>query len=673
VVNEPSPESIRDQLGRIVASPQFLKSPKLSRFLQLIVQEALSGRSGQIKEYSVGVEVYNRPEGYDPRVDATVRVEASKLRKRLSEYYEGEGRNDAVLIAVPKGHYAPVFIDRVAQVTDRPARSSLKRLLLPGLCLAAVAAIGVYRVSFREPSFRLTEHRLISTFPGSHSSASFSPDGAMFAFISQAASGAAQVWIKSLSHDNPVQLTFGDVDSARPRWSPRNDCILFERRGHGIWSVSPLGGPARRIIENGRNANFSPDGNQIVFEKEREIWTAAVDGSREENVAGVPRKVYPTDANPAFSPDGRWIAFFGAEAGPKGDLWVIPSAGGTPRRLTFDVQEGGAPAWSSNGRWIVSSSARSGSVTLWRVPFRGGKPEPVTTGAGDDHDPAISADGTKLIYTNVRNSWSLMLLDTAVSKERELFSSRENVAMPVFSPDGNRIAYFQHKGNDTHLFTVGTDGRGLEQLTKDRGELNIMPSWAEDGASLYFYQMRPSPSFRRLSLFARSSIEVAPWTWGKESMARVDPTGRAAVYTLAEAARPKSTRVRDLATRAEKSLAQAISRPQWSPNGQTILGSVNERQVVSCPADGGPCTLLTAGNRPKWSRDGARIYFLRSTGRPNWFELWSASRDGSDEQRIAELGPFSQAQIHYDISPQGRIVSAPVRQSRGELWLAELR
>jgi Tol biopolymer transport system component len=673
VGSDPSPASVRAQVERVVASPQFANSPKLTRFLQLIVQEALSGRSDQIKEYLVGVEVYNRPGGYDPRVDATVRVEASKLRKRLGEYYDGQGRNDPVVITIPKGHYAPVFKDRAPEFTQKSPRRFRKLLLVPAACLAAIAAVGIYRVSFREPSFRLAEHRLVSTFPGSHSSASFSPDGAMFAFISQVGSSAAQVWVKNLSHDNPVQLTDGDVDSARPRWSPRKDRIVFERRGHGIWFVSPLGGPARRIIENGRNANFSPDGNQIVFEKEREIWTAGADGSREERLTGVPRKVYLTDANPAFSPDGLWIAFFHAEAGPKGDLWVISSGGGDPRRLTFDVQEGGAPAWTSDSRWIVFSSARSGSLTLWRVPFRGGKAEPVTTGAGDDHDPAISADGTKLIYTNVRNSWGLMLLDTAARKEMELFSSRENVAMPVFSPDGNRIAYFQHKGNDVHLFTVGTDGRGIEQLTEGRGEVNIMPSWAEDGASLYFYRMRPSPSFHRLSLSGRSSIEVAPWTWGKESMARVDPTGRAAVYTLLEAARPKSTRVRDLAVGEERFLAEAISRPQWSPDGQTILGSVNERQVVSCPAAGGPCTVLTAGSRPKWSRDGSRIYFLRSTGRPNWFELWSASRDGSDEQRIAELGPFSQAQIHYDIAPHGQIVSAPLRQSRGELWLAELR
>jgi Tol biopolymer transport system component len=546
-------------------------------------------------------------------------------------------------------------------------------LLVAVACLITFAAIGIYRVNFSEPAFRLSEHRLISTFPGSHSGASFSPDGSMIAFIRKGDSGGAQVWIKSLSHDNPVRLTDGELDAVRPRWSPRNDQIIYERRGQGIWSVSPLGGPSRQIIPNGRNADFSPDGARVVFEKERELWTARADGSREERLKGQPVRLYGTDASPAFSPDGRWIALFCAEAGPKGDIWIVPSGGGDPRRLTFDVQEGGAPAWTSDGRWIVFSSARSGSLTLWRVPFQGGKAEPVTTGPGDDRDPAISPDGNTLIYTNVRNSWSVVLVDQASGKEKELFPSRENIAMPVFSPDGRRIAFFQHKAADTHLFTIGADGGGLQQLTHETGELNIMPAWSEDGDSLYFYRMRPRPSFRRLSVSGKGSIEVLPWTWGKETMARVDPRGRAVAYTVVEAARPKSTRVRDLRSGEEKPLAEPISRPQWSHDGRTLLGSLNEREVVSCPADGAPCTFVTTGNRPRWSRDSSRIYFLRPTERPDTFELWSASPDGTNEERTVELGPFSQAQIHFDVSRQGQIVFAPLRQSREELWLARLR
>jgi Tol biopolymer transport system component len=131
--------------------------------------------------------------------------------------------------------------------------------------------------------------------------------------------------------------------------------------------------------------------------------------------------------------------------------------------------------------------------------------------------------------------------------------------------------------------------------------------------------------------------------------------------------------VRELSTGQERRLAQAISRPQWSPDSQFVVGSIKERQIMMCPASGESCTVVTAGNRPKWSRDGSQIYFFRATQYPDRFELWSAARDGSKERRISELGPFSEAQIHFDVSSQGHIVWAPYRQNRQELWLADLQ
>ena len=103
------PEAIRVELGRITGSSGFVKAERLNRFLRLVVEETLNGRGDQIKEYVIGTEVYGRRPDYDPRTDATVRVEAAKLRKRLSEYYDSEGRDDAVVIYIPKGHYRPQF------------------------------------------------------------------------------------------------------------------------------------------------------------------------------------------------------------------------------------------------------------------------------------------------------------------------------------------------------------------------------------------------------------------------------------------------------------------------------------------------------------------------------------------------------------------------------------
>ena len=81
-------QTVRDQVGRIVASRGFAKSARLSHFLRFVVEETLAGRGDQIKEYVIGIAVYGRPQSYDPRTDATVRVEAVKLRQRLAAYFE---------------------------------------------------------------------------------------------------------------------------------------------------------------------------------------------------------------------------------------------------------------------------------------------------------------------------------------------------------------------------------------------------------------------------------------------------------------------------------------------------------------------------------------------------------------------------------------------------------
>jgi len=111
-------EAIQRQLERLLASPQFAQSGRLSRFLRLVVEETARGNGASLKEYRIGVEVFDRGRDFDPRIDPIVRVQATKLRAKLLEYYTGAGARDPVLIAVPKGTYAPDIQPRGA--TEAP-------------------------------------------------------------------------------------------------------------------------------------------------------------------------------------------------------------------------------------------------------------------------------------------------------------------------------------------------------------------------------------------------------------------------------------------------------------------------------------------------------------------------------------------------------------------------
>jgi TolB-like protein/Tfp pilus assembly protein PilF len=110
--------AIRNELTLVLQSPLFAQSDRLSRFLQFAVEHALSGTPDVLKEYVIGVEVYDRRPPYHPSQDSIVRTEARRLRSKLKEYYESEGKDDPIFIYFRPGSYVPVFRSKVALDSD---------------------------------------------------------------------------------------------------------------------------------------------------------------------------------------------------------------------------------------------------------------------------------------------------------------------------------------------------------------------------------------------------------------------------------------------------------------------------------------------------------------------------------------------------------------------------
>src|SRR5262249_31956574 len=108
VSTSPTDEQKLAQLDRILSSQVFQGAEILKSFLRFVVGKSLEGLDSEIKEYTLATEVFGRGD-YDPRVDSLVRVQAARLRSKLEEYYASEGRNDAVYLHLPKGHYVPEF------------------------------------------------------------------------------------------------------------------------------------------------------------------------------------------------------------------------------------------------------------------------------------------------------------------------------------------------------------------------------------------------------------------------------------------------------------------------------------------------------------------------------------------------------------------------------------
>jgi len=103
------PADVEAQLNRILESCIFRNAPRHSRFLSFVVNKALSGQGDEVKEYVIGLEVFDRKPDFDPGSDPVVRSEARRLRFRLADYYREAGKLDPIHIDLPKGAYVPVF------------------------------------------------------------------------------------------------------------------------------------------------------------------------------------------------------------------------------------------------------------------------------------------------------------------------------------------------------------------------------------------------------------------------------------------------------------------------------------------------------------------------------------------------------------------------------------
>jgi TolB-like protein len=135
----PSESDVRAALERIVASETFRTSPQLGAFLRFIVEEALGGRGGSLKGYTIGVEALGRDPRFNPQIDPIVRVEATRLRRAMERFYSGEGAGDPIAIELPRGSYVPAFSRRSVPAAvpeaERPARFARRSAWL------AIAAI----------------------------------------------------------------------------------------------------------------------------------------------------------------------------------------------------------------------------------------------------------------------------------------------------------------------------------------------------------------------------------------------------------------------------------------------------------------------------------------------------------------------------------------------------
>ena len=281
-----------------------------------------------------------------------------------------------------------------------------------------------------------------------------SPDGRILAFVRSGARGFGNqdVWVQPVGDGEARRLTFGKyVNAVALNWTPDGTEIVFSTYGgasrmarvpleggapqpivglgegavgasvrgnlmvyvqnrelaHGsdIWRLShPGASPStetpQKLLADGSNASYSPDGRKVAFDSARggvaNIWLSDADGSHAVQLTTSKSH----SGTPRWSPDGRRLVFDSLEAG-NWDIYVVGADGGTPTRLTQEPSEDGTGTWSRDGRSIYFHSDRTGRSEIWRIPADGGTAVQVTRGGG--FYGVESEDGRDLYYAK---TWS---------------------------------------------------------------------------------------------------------------------------------------------------------------------------------------------------------------------------------------------------------------------------
>jgi Tol biopolymer transport system component len=676
--------TVREELAKVLSSAAFANAPRMSRFLRFVVETALDGESDRIKEYVIAIDVFEKAQDYDPQADSTVRTEASKLRSRLARYYDTEGRDDPIIIAIPKGAYVPQFEQRTngapAPSTAASAAAAPKARF-PWLASSAILLTAGFVVAagwiWRSSSSPPPAPRLIplTSYPELEEQPSLSPDGSQVAFRWK-----GHIFVKSVTAERVVQVTNDPAVDSWPAWSPDGSQIAFVRNGE-VFLVSPLGGPEREVAESSGRVAWMPDGSALlVLQKTSSFGAQSVFrvslATGQKHRLTFPIEISIGDTGMAISPDGRTLAFCRAQVDGC-DLFLMPAAGGEAHQLTNDHKSILGFAWTRNGREVVFASARMGRLQLWRLPARpvdsaGAYPNPVLVeGAGDDaRNPTISQN-SKLAYQRYSRNFDIKRVEifgaegTAghrLGGSTPLIASTRLDATPAWSPDGKAIAFVSDRSGTAELWVCDADGSNPLKLTSFDGPSVILPRWSPDGHRIVFGALTGrGGNFESYIVDAKGGAPLRITAAGHRTMAHpVFSHDGNSVYFIpgAQDGPVEAFRVPIEGGEPVRITREGAFRPEESPDGKFLYyGKYGKHGLWSTRVSGGEETqVLDSITEMNWTVTAKGIYYLDfavEPGQPKLVKFYSFKTGKINHVGVVE-STVSADYSGISVSPDGR-------------------
>jgi Tol biopolymer transport system component/DNA-binding winged helix-turn-helix (wHTH) protein len=389
--------------------------------------------------------------------------------------------------------------DSAPGVAPRPWRRRGLFALAAGLLGAIGMALGMLSLGANDPSADAVRVRPFTSYPGQERAASFSPDGTQVAFSWQGQSGSNwDIYVKGIDEETPRRLTTSPGADVGAAWSPSGGEIAYVslQNGNCRINIVSLAGRTRElrrcIARSDTELAWAPDGRLLYFsDRVGQTGPLAIHALRLAD-GRVRQVTFPAadtwgDHTPTVSPSGDLIAFARSPAIGVTDVWTVPTAGGSPRRITDDSLKIHGVAWSSDGREILFSSNRGGLFALWRASRDGGRPEPLLSSGlrGDSVD--VAPAGGRLIFEDERVTTELWSYAADSSRAPAALSSTNSWDWhPVYSPSGRHLAFISDRSGSPELWIQNIGSGEARRLTHFAGAYLQSPAWSPDGSHLVF-------------------------------------------------------------------------------------------------------------------------------------------------------------------------------------------
>ena len=371
------------------------------------------------------------------------------------------------------------------------------------VALVVTASLGLWLVRRLTMPAPLPRIMPVTTYPGSQSSPSFSPDATQVAFCWKGgAGGNGNIYVKMLRETNALRLTTNPDGDEYPAWSPDGRVIAFRRLGAhgGIYTTSPLGGAEQKLTDFATLGPiaWTPDGKWLAVASadraSRGMFLIAVDpGGGEPRRMSTPKSA-ATDLAPAISRDGHHLAYASCTGLPC-DLFVqdLDSAyapKGSPRRITGQpISLVGGLAWTLDGESLIADGTLGSNNLsyLWRFAARGqASPQRIELAGPRAAEPSIAATGNRMAFQTFRADYDIWRYRLGAAAEPFIVSSLTEYNAQ-FSPDGSKIAFESDRtGDASEIWIAQADGSHIVQLTSRLGRHQGTPRWSPDGRWIVF-------------------------------------------------------------------------------------------------------------------------------------------------------------------------------------------